>query len=261
LLLFSLKFILAQSISLSLNRLNTILEQATELEKQHKTPSWDSAKVIYDEFTQTHMQILKDFSDIDIPLIDYDDSAQEYMSDKIIQIIKVKCKAISDVLTDHNGINKNNLNTLEILENLFSRFHNVSRQLRNRYSNRDTLDVSDEYDVQDLLHSLLKINFKDIRAEEWTPSYAGKSSRMDFLLKEEEIVIEVKMTRKGLGEREIGSQLLEDIGRYQVHPNCKTLLCFVYDPQGIIGNPDGLETDLNKEIDNMIVKTFIRPNS
>lgn len=259
--MFDLKSILSRSISLYQNRLNTILEQATELEKQHKTPSWDSAKVIYDEFTQTHKQILKDLSDIHIPLIDYDDSAQEYMSDKIIQIIKVKCKAISDVLNEHNGTNENNLNTLDILENLFSRFHNVSRQLRSRHSGRNTLNISDEFDVQDLLHSLLKINFKDIRAEEWTPSYAGKSSRMDFLLKEEEIVIEVKMTREGLGEKEVGSQLLEDIGRYQEHSNCKTLLCFVYDPQGIIGNPDGLETDLNKEVNGMIVKTFIRPNS
>lgn len=259
--MFDLKSVLSRSISLYQNRLNTILEQATELEKQHETLSWDSAKVIYDEFTQTHERILKDFSDIDIPLIDYDDSAKEYMSDKIIQIIKVKCKAILDVLNEHNGTNENNPNTLDILENLFSRFHNVARQLRSRHSDRNTLNISDEFDVQDLLHSLLKINFKDIRAEEWTPSYAGKSSRMDFLLKEEEIVIEVKMTREGLGEKEVGSQLLEDIGRYQEHSNCKTLLCFIYDPQGIIGNPDGLETDLNKEVNGMIVKTFIRPNS
>ena len=111
------------------------------------------------------------------------------------------------------------------------------------------------------MHLLLKINFKDIRSEEHTPSYAGKSSRMDFLLKDEEIVIEVKMTRKDLGEKEIGSQLLEDIVRYQEHSNCKTLLCFVYDPQGIIRNPHGLETDLSKEINGMIVKIFIRPNS
>lgn len=43
------------------------------------------------------------------------------------------------------------------LENLLNKFHQIVIQLRDRYDDRDTLDVSDEYDVQDLLHSLLKI--------------------------------------------------------------------------------------------------------
>lgn len=68
----------------------------------------------------------------------------------------------------------------ELLSNLFERFHSVAKQLRHRYDNRPTLDINDEYDVQDLLHSLLKLYFEDIRKEEWTPSYAGGSSRMDF---------------------------------------------------------------------------------
>ena len=45
-----------------------------------------------------------------------------------------------------------------------------------RHGGRNTLDVRDEYDVQDLLHALLKMFFKDVRSEEWTPSYAGASS-------------------------------------------------------------------------------------
>jgi REase_DpnII-MboI len=64
-----------------------------------------------------------------------------------------------------------------------------------------------EYDVQDLLHALLHLYCDDIRTEEWTPSYAGASSRMDFLLKKEKIVVEVKKTRQGLDAREVGEQL------------------------------------------------------
>ena len=85
--------------------------------------------------------------------------------------------------------------------------------------------MKDEYDVQDLLHALLRIFFKDIRPEEWVPSYAGSSSRMDFLLHQEEIVIEVKMTRDGLKQKELVDQLLIDIARYEKHPGCKTLIC------------------------------------
>ena len=69
----------------------------------------------------------------------------------------------------------------------------VARQLVRRHQDRSTLLIEDEYDVQDLLHSLLSIFFDDIRPEEWTPSYAGKSSRVDFFLKPHGIVIELKV--------------------------------------------------------------------
>jgi hypothetical protein len=104
---------------------------------------------------------------------------------------------------------------LIIIDTLLRRFHSVARQLRVRHEQRSTLNVTDEYDVQDLLHALLRLYFKDIRPEEWTPSYAGTSSRMDFLLHAEEIVIEVKKTRKGLKEKDVVDQLLIDIARYE----------------------------------------------
>ena len=106
--------------------------------------------------------------------------------------------------------------------------------------------MRDEYDVKNLLHALLRLFFDDIRNEEWTPSYAGKPARMDFLLKKEKKVIEVKNTRKGLTDKELGDQLIIDVDRYKSHPDCDKLICFVYDPEGRIGNPEGLMTDLNK---------------
>ena len=134
-----------------------------------------------------------------------------------------------------------------VLERIFSRFYKVARQLRDRYNNKPTLEIEDEYDVQDLLHALLQLYFDDIRAEEWTPSYAGKCARVDFLLKNEKIVIEVKKTRRGLDDKELGDQLIIDVDRYKVHPDCERLVCFVYDPEGRIGNPNGIMADLNKQ--------------
>ena len=131
--------------------------------------------------------------------------------------------------------------------------------LRRRHSYRPTLEIGDEYDVQDLLNALLRLHFDDVRPEEWTPSYAGGNNRMDFLLKDEEIAIEVKMTRDGLKDKEVGDQLLVDIEKYQAHPNCKRLYCFVYDPDWHIRNPRGLEKDLSKAIENIDVKVYIRP--
>ncbi len=145
-----------------------------------------------------------------------------------------------------------------ILNNLFSKFHKIVRQLRNRYDDRDTLDVNDEYDVQDLLHALLHIYFDDIRPEEWTPSYAGRSSRTDFLLKKEKIFVEVKKTRKGLADKELGEQLTLDIAKYKAHPDCTKLYCFVYDPDGRIVNKDGIISDLENTNDDF-VKIIIKP--
>ncbi|MFN8360585.1 MAG: hypothetical protein U0264_11780 [Candidatus Kapaibacterium sp.] len=148
----------------------------------------------------------------------------------------------------------------DLIKLIFEKFHSVVIQLRKRYNSRDTLDVQDEYDVQDLLHCLLKIHFNDIRKEEWTPSYAGGSSRMDFLLKEEQLVIEVKMTRQGLTDKELGKQLIEDKAKYKAHPDCKRLICFTYDPEGRITNPKGIQNDLNQEGEDFVVDIIIKPD-
>lgn len=148
---------------------------------------------------------------------------------------------------------------LNIITKICSKFHIVAEQLKHRHSNRETLKIKDEYDVQDLIFALLKLYFDDIRPEEVTPSYAGGSSRMDFLLKNENIVIEVKKTRDKLRDKEIGNQLIEDITRYQQHPNCRLLFCFVYDPDHLILNPSGLENHLNTSNEKFEVNVFITP--
>lgn len=148
---------------------------------------------------------------------------------------------------------------LEIIEHLCSKFHIFVRQLQHRYDDRQTIDINDEYDVQDIFHALLKMYFDDVRPEEYTPSYAGSSTRVDFLLKKEQIVIEIKKTRNSLKSKELGNQLLLDIAHYQVHPDCRSLVCFVYDPEGKIANPIGVENDLEKKPSNIKIKVIISP--
>lgn len=150
---------------------------------------------------------------------------------------------------------------LSLIETLCLRFHSAARQLQQRHNDRDTLTINDEYDVQDFLHAILRLHFDDIRAEEWTPSYAGGSSRVDFLLKAEQIVIEVKKTRASMKAKELGEQLIIDRARYESHPDCKTLVCFVYDPEGRIGNPVGMERDLEKHGGTMRMRVIIAPKS
>lgn len=133
---------------------------------------------------------------------------------------------------------------LNLVIGLCRRFPAVARRLTHRRADRTAFLISDEYDVQDLLHAMLAAHFDDIRPEEPTGSRAGAASRMDFLLKKQRIVVETKMTRRGLDQRKIGEELIIDRERYRAHPDCQTLVCFVYDPDHRCANPRGLEADL-----------------
>lgn len=146
----------------------------------------------------------------------------------------------------------------DIIDQICNRFSKFVYHLNKRYNNRDGIEIEDEYDVQDALNALLKVHFDDVRAEEGTPSHAGASSRIDFLLKNEKIGIEVKMTRKGLDEGELGEELTTDKERYESHPDCDRLICFIYDPERRLENPQVLQ-DLNSERDEFSVKINVSP--
>ena len=155
--------------------------------------------------------------------------------------------------------NEKDNTALDTLVQIFKKFHVSALQLTKRYNNRTPFIIDDEYDVQDYIHALLKIHFNDVRPEEYTPSYAGSSSKIDFLLKDEKTLVEVKFATSKLRDNKIGEQFIVDIERYKSHPDCKTLACFVYDPNFNIKNPYGLEKDLSGKKDKLSIKVFIYP--
>lgn len=147
----------------------------------------------------------------------------------------------------------------QLIEEILEKFHAVLREIGHRHGNRPSFEINDEYDVQDFLRGLLRLHFDDVRDEEWTPSYAGGSARMDLLLKNEQIVIEVKMVRKGISEKKIREQLIIDKAYYKEHKDCKKLYCFIYDPEGRIKNPKGFERDLSDKVHGFETKVLIVP--
>ena len=140
-------------------------------------------------------------------------------------------------------------------------FHRVALRLRTRRSGREPILINDEYDCQYILGALLETKFNDIRPEEWGLSYAGSSSRVDFLLKDESILVEMKMTRLGLADRKLGEELIVDIAHYKARSDCKALICFVYDPDHRLVNARGIENDLSKMTDDLNVRVLVRPKS
>jgi hypothetical protein len=112
-----------------------------------------------------------------------------------------------------------------------------------------------------LFAALLETRFEDVRREEWGPSYAGGATRVDFLLKNESVLCETKMTREGLTDRVLGEELIIDITHYKQRSDCKALVCFVYDPGHRLKNPQDLANDLSKQHDHLDVRVLIRPKS
>lgn len=130
-----------------------------------------------------------------------------------------------------------------LLQGLPRAMHPLSHRRKGAYA----LSFETEWDVQDLLHSMLRPWVSDIRPEEFTPSYAGTSTRMDFLLPKYSLVLELKYIRDKSHGKKIGDELIIDIEHYRRHPKCDTLWCIIYDPNNMLSNSEGLKSDIQGE--------------
>ncbi|WP_433389562.1 hypothetical protein [Micromonospora sp. KLBMP9576] len=127
------------------------------------------------------------------------------------------------------------------------RMRNAERELTRRYGTRETLRIADEYDVQDLLKTLFALFFDDVRPESWSPNYAGGAARIDFLIPAFELAIEVKRARPSMSARDLADELIVDRDRYKEEQRAKHLICLVFDYEGLLSGPRGLEADLTRE--------------
>jgi hypothetical protein len=153
-------------------------------------------------------------------------------------------RALSSAHQERWQLDRSKRDTIALLHTLCRRFPLFARELADRHAHRPRFEITDEYDVQDAMHALLRLHFDDVRPEEYVPSYGGSRTRLDFLLKRERTVIETKMTRDGLAQRKLVEELTIDKAHYRNHPDCEALVCFVYDPAGRVDNTAALETDL-----------------
>jgi len=145
----------------------------------------------------------------------------------------------------------------EIIGTIAHRFKSFSRTIRHRHDKRETINFVDEYDYQDALHSVLTLFFDDIRREEWCPSYAGGSKRIDIIIPDFLTAIELKHIKDKTKTVDLGDELTIDLANYKKHPNIKSIICIVFDEKGILFNPKGLEKDLSGIRDGILCTTII----
>lgn len=127
----------------------------------------------------------------------------------------------------------NNLTAIELVRRVLSNFGNsVKKITQNRRKGHELFSIRDEYDVQDILYVMLKPIFPKMIAEEPTPRVGMKYNKIDLLIKEEGIMIEVKMIKESdTDEKELIEQLKVDIQSYYRYTELKHLFMFIYDPQ------------------------------
>ena len=140
------------------------------------------------------------------------------------------------------------LDAVQTVVQLGRRFLYVQRELLRRYGgNRPTLVVNDEHDAEDLFRALLRIFFDDVRPEDHVPEYAGASSRVDFVIPQYDLAVELKHARQAMDAQTLGNELLVDVARDGARADIRHLVCLVFDHDGRLNNPRGLEADLSRK--------------
>jgi len=174
------------------------------------------------------------------------------VSEKVRIISKLFELLLSGTIKTQNSVGSvlfagTELDAVSTVLELGKNFRYVERSLLRRHNGRATLKVDDEYDAQDLLRSLLRVFFNNVNDEVWMPSYAGGASRVDFVLPDYQLAIELKYTRNSITDKSVGDQLIIDRDRYKQEARINHLLCLVFDHDGILHNPRGLEKDLGRD--------------
>lgn len=173
-------------------------------------------------------------------------------------------------LNDTKVVPSTTKDAIELVKRISQNFPLFARQLQKRRKDvkvprkkekqsRPTVVMNDEYDVQDALHAILRLFFDDVRDEVWTPTYADNQNRVDFVLPDFGIAIEVKHTGSSLNQKKIADQLIVDKEYYRQDTNCKHLICFVYDPDLRLKNPIAIENDLSVEDADFQVVVVVSP--
>lgn len=150
----------------------------------------------------------------------------------------------------------------EIIRDILLNFSNAAQKLiRGRRKGHPEFQIADEYDVQDLLYVILKAVFPKLRDEDPIPKVGGKSTKIDLILREEQILVEVKMIKSNdSNEVHFIEELKVDFESYHQCNWLKKLFCFVYDPYKKtrdLANFDDLTGPRSKHYHNFDVEVIV----
>jgi hypothetical protein len=118
---------------------------------------------------------------------------------------------------------------VELAERICSRVRQTCRVLSSRGRGKKGLLVKDEYDVQDILHAILRAYFKYTVVENPISKLAAsRSTRADLSIKELSLIVEVKFVRSPTDQKRIEQEIAEDLVFYTAWEPLKYLFFVIF---------------------------------
>jgi hypothetical protein len=146
--------------------------------------------------------------------------------------------------------------TADTVETLLRRLPRLVRQLRDRPAGRATLRIDDVHDLQDLVRSILHLQYDDIYPESRTPSYSAVT-RTDYVAGPDRVAVTTKLIEAGADTGAMRQQLDEDIAYHEHRGGCPCLCCFLYDPAQLLAKSEQLEAAWQRQDADMQVRCVI----
>ncbi len=120
-------------------------------------------------------------------------------------------------------------NAEALVVNVCERLPQAASRLANRRKGKTPFVITDEYDVQDLLHAVLRSSLKHTVQENPLPKVANaKSAKMDIGIEKLGILIEVKYAREPSDQAKIVQEIAEDLLLYTTWKPLKVLIFLIY---------------------------------
>lgn len=167
---------------------------------------------------------------------------------------------VISIIEDNKNVSSISVDKVGILIDIFKNFHKFAQQLKVRQNNAIPICIDDEYALQDFVHAILRLHFRDVKNEFSLSEYCGKESRIDFALKDERIGIEVKYASDNLKDCRLRHQLIEDKEQYIKSGQFDEIFFFIYDPKLVLNKPESFK-DLEARTDMCNVKVVITPTA
>lgn len=124
-------------------------------------------------------------------------------------------------------------------------FADAVLQLSSRRPGKESFKVDDEYDVQDLLYTMLRPALPDIDKEDYAPKDAGSNKRVDLVSRSASLIVECKFVRDRAHAKAVFDEVKIDVQSYHTHPACRDLFFFLYDPKGLIASAKQREAEMS----------------
>jgi hypothetical protein len=142
--------------------------------------------------------------------------------------------------------------SVALLLQLCERLPQAARFLASRRAGKQPYKIVDEYDVQDLLHAVIRTYFKYSIDEEPLGKVGGaRSARADLALPDINTLIEVKFVRGPKDQQRIVEEFAQDLLLYTAWAPLQTFIYMIYnsadlrDPEAVARLQGNGKTELN----------------